>query len=187
MISARFTFPVSDCSILFLADFGFIWMLECGHQILFMFVESKIIFMHFFCLILVWLFWICLWTTWAFLYYMNDLNMYSSLNLIIKNHTLASFGFHLHWPMDVTWNEALYVHDLLDFPWAISSVLALLLSSFVHSHVSGKSGVWGSHLGWPSCLGVILRKFHEGHFSYGWEFWVWVTTLLVVPHLHRQS
>ena len=137
----------------FLLIFRFIWMFECRHQILCVFVESKTIFMHFLSdssLALLALF-------------MNNLNIplfyewfeYITASDFQKSHScfllispVLAHGCHLKWGSLRSW-----------FAWSpldISSVLALLLFSFVHSPVSGKSRVWGSDLDWPNNYKRVL-------------------------------
>ena len=98
--------------------------------------------------------------------FMNDLNMDPSLNLIIKNHTLASFWFHLypsHWHL---WNGTRFNRFFFCFICVCSVSIFTLFCVFCFCVL----GVLSISFRLAILFGVLLRKPYESHFSYNWNF-----------------
>ena len=153
MISTYFTFPVLNCSPLFLASCGFILVLEDGHMILCIFVKSKADFYAFFVdsnmvVLLLFINNLCISLFW------NDLNMDPSLNLIFKDHGLVFFWFHLYPAHRHLWNGARFN--------CVISVCACSVSIFTFSSVFGIFGVSSVTFG----LAILVGCFWESHMSH---------------------
>ena len=73
---------------------------------------------------------------------MNNLNMDPSLNLIIKDHVLTSFLFHLYPAIDIYEMEL----DLIVLFSFVHALFLFLLSPLFLVCLE----CWVSHLGWPS-------------------------------------
>ena len=150
-------------------------MLECGHQILCIFVKSKTYFYAFMSdssLVFLALFMnnLCI------SLFTNNLNRDPSVNLIIKDHVLTSFWFHLylaHWHL---WNRDRF--NLFFFICTCSVSIFTLFSIFVLAFL----GVLSISFGITILFGVLLREPHASHFAYSWKFQdacktMWTTTM----------
>ena len=97
--------------------------------------------------------------------FMNNLNRDPSLNLIIKDHALASFWFHLYPTHCHLWNRARF-NFFFFFVCTCSVSIFTLFSIFVLACL----GVLSISFGMTFLFGVLLREPHESHFAYSWKF-----------------
>ena len=74
--------------------------------------------------------------------------------------------------MDVIWNEALYIHVLLDFLYALPSILLWLLSLLFISLFLVSSGCWASKLSWSSWLACFLGEPNKSNFNTDRYLWI---------------
>ena len=153
----NFTFPhfhfillhfSADSKVLF---YCFVWTLSIIGLFCWIYL-----FAYMLCLILSWFPWLLLYVVDAWL---HPWTWHIRIMLVFFVNPTCSL------PMDVTWNEAFYIHFLLDFLLLFLPFLSCFFFSS-YFHVSGKFVVLSTSFGLTILIEVLLREPHMSHLTY---------------------